>query len=155
MPLHPAENEHERIIPKAEAVALRRQMALAWGVDRHYWWPLTDPRPPHAEGFQEDYFETEFGYVALRRILAEGGVSNVLEFREDGEAYEIKVASFDPCYTGLEGFWTSARFDWILYASHESSITVGGEWLLRAVKAAWPAWEQRLWGASFPERPQD
>jgi len=154
MSLYPAENEHERILPKSEADVLRKRMASAWGVDTGYWWPLSDPRPPHAEGFQDYYFEREFGYAALRRIFAEHGVTSAFEFREDGEAYVVRVATFEPCYTGLEGFWTSDRFDWILYASHESSVTVGGEWLLPAVQAAWPSWKRRVWTSPFDERPQ-
>src|SRR5438552_735667 len=98
---NPAENEHERILPKAEADTLRKRMMSVWGVNRHYWWPLSDPRPPHAEGFQDYYFEEEFGYPALRRILAERGITSVLGFREDGEAYEVGVATFEPCYAGL------------------------------------------------------
>jgi hypothetical protein len=154
MTLYPAENDHERSLPKSEAKDLHKRMAAAWGVDRHYWWPLSDPRPEYAEGFQSYFFEQEFGYATLQRILTEQGITNAFEFREDGEAYEIRVATFEPRYTGLEGFWTSDRFDWILYASHESSITVGGKWLLPAVQAAWPMWERRIWTSPFYERSQ-
>jgi hypothetical protein len=154
MALYPAENEHERILPKSEADILYKRMAATWGVGRHYWWPLSDPRPAHAEGFQDWFFEQEFGYATLRRILTEHGVSSVFEFREDGAAYQVRVATFEPCCTGLEGFWTTDRLDWIIYASHEGSVTVGGEWLLPAVQAAWPSWERRVWTSPFYERPQ-
>ena len=143
----------DKTLPKAEADVLRKRMEAAWGVEQHYWWPLSDPRPAHAEAFQDYFFEREFGYASLRRILAEHGVTSVFEFREDGEAYQVRVESFEPSYA-LEGFWTSDRFDWILYASHESSITVGGEWLLPAVQAAWPSWKQRVWTSPFYERPE-
>jgi len=153
MSLYPAEYEHERVLPKSEADDFRKQMASAWGAEG-YWWPLHGSRPPHAEGFQAHFFEHEFGYAALRHILAEHGVTTALEFRENGKAYEVSIATFEPCYTGLEGFWTSGRFDWILYASHEGSITVAGEWLLPAIKAAWPSWNRRVWTSPFYERPE-
>lgn len=154
MALYPAENEHERILPKSEADSLFLRIASRWGVNGGYWWPLGGSRPPHAEGFQDYFFEQEFGYMAFRRILSEHGVKCVFEFREDGEAYVVSVAKIEPCYTGLEGFWSSDRFDWILYASHEGSVTVGGEWLLPAVQAGWPSWERRVWNSPFYEKPE-
>jgi hypothetical protein len=43
--------------------------------------------------------------------------------------------------------------DWLIYASHESSITVAGDWLLEAVKAEWPEWEQHLYTGWDYKRP--
>src|SRR5688500_1339500 len=114
--------EGVRLLTKSEGDALYKRMAAAWGVDRHYWWPLSEPRPPHAEAFETFRFEQEFGYAALRRILAEHGVSRIVEFSEDDEMYVIDVAAFERrCM--LECIWTSDRCDWIIYVSHEDSIT--------------------------------
>ncbi|MCD6052439.1 MAG: hypothetical protein K0Q55_3857, partial [Verrucomicrobia bacterium] len=46
------------------------------------------------------------------------------------------------------------QFDWIIYASHESSVTIGGEWLLPAIKSAWPNWQNRIWTTPFFEKPE-
>ena len=37
---------------------------------------------------------------------------------------------------------------WIIYASHESSVTVGG-WLLEEMQAIWPSWQERTWTSPF------
>ena len=71
------------------------------------------------------------------------------ELREHGPSYEIELSEFDPSYTGAEGFWSSAELDWLLYASHESSITVGGESLIAAITHAWPEWHQYIWTTPF------
>lgn len=154
MTLYPAENEHERIVPQSEADDLRGRLLSACGGSEGYWWPMSGERPPDAEAFQDYYFDHEFGYDSLRRVLSQHGVTRVFEFREDGKCYEVSTAGFEPRYTGLEGFWATSQFDWIIYASHESSVTVAGRWLLPAVKAAWPVWRLRVWTTPFYERPQ-
>ena len=152
MPLYPAENEHKRVLSESEGDVLYKRMALVWGIKAAYWWPLSEPRPPHAEAFQDYYFENELGYPALRGILAALGSKTIFEFREGGKAYAVSVATFEPRYE-LERFWTSADCDWIIYASHEGSVTVGGERLLPAVKEAWPSWERRVWTMPFFSTP--
>jgi hypothetical protein len=85
----------------------------------------------------------------LHAILAAHKVERVFELREGGGAYEIRLADLDPVYTGDEGFWCSEAMDWVRYASHENSLTVGGEWLIAAVKSAWPEWERHVWTTPF------
>ena len=68
----------------------------------------------------------------------------IWELREHGPEYEQDVSLFEPLYDGAEGYWSSGALDWIAYASHESSVTVGG-WLLEEVKTLWPTWQAHLW----------
>jgi len=44
-----------------------------------------------------------------------------------------------------ETYWSSGELDWLVYSSHEESITFAGRWLVGAVKAAWPTWSERLY----------
>ena len=67
------------------------------------------------------------------------------ELREYGAEYECDVALFEPIYNGAEGYWSSPSLDWIVYASHESSITIGG-WLAEDVKERWHTWRDHPWG---------
>lgn len=46
---------------------------------------------------------------------------------------EIELPELRPSYTGAEGFWTDRTFDWLVYASHESSVTIAGKRLLPAL----------------------
>ncbi len=69
--------------------------------------------------------------------------------------YEIELAHFEAAYDGREGYWTSGEMDWLIYASHESSITVAGEWLLEAVKSVWPEWREHVYTGWDHEPPTD
>jgi len=74
----------------------------------------------------------------------------VWQLCEYGPEHELDVALFEPGYFGPEGVWTSKSQDWIVYASHESSITVGG-WLLEVVREAWPESSRHEWTTPFFE----
>ncbi len=67
----------------------------------------------------------------------------------------LAVSLLEPEYDGREGYWTSEGMDWLLYASHEGSITVAGDWLLEAVKSIWPAWRKHLYTGWDRQPPPD
>jgi len=65
---------------------------------------------------------------------------------ESSAEYEQEISAFRPTYGfNGEGFWCCKQMDWVIYASHENSITFGGEWLINKVKGAWSNWESYLW----------
>jgi len=72
----------------------------------------------------------------------------VWELREYGPEYTMDIELLDPIYNLAEGYWSSEQMDWIIYASHESSITVGG-WMLDEIKEQWPAWSEYVWHGPF------
>jgi hypothetical protein len=94
--------------------------------------------------FKTRAFDEAVAPERLRGALAARGIQRVWELREYGPEYEEAVAMLDPYYNGAEGYWSSGDLDWIIYASHESSVTVGG-WLLQDVKAIWPSWQVHVW----------
>ena len=143
---------HIRELSATEVDRLHERLSQSWQVQERYWYPLFPERPSHVEAFQDHYFETEFGYERLRKILTDRNIGIVYELREDARGFEIPVAELEPYYTGEEGFWLSETLDWLIYASHESSLTIGGEWLVSAVCEAWPSWRQRLWTSPFYSR---
>ena len=94
-----------------------------------------------------------------RELFSENGKWNLenphWELREGHElGYEMDTELLDLCYDGTEGYWTSESMDWLIYASHESSLTVAGEWLVAAIKARWPRWKEHLYTTYDFERPQ-
>ena len=134
-----------RVLGTEEGAILRKNLLLRWGIDKDYWFPLSDePRPARVEAFQDKYFEKEVGEKRIRAILEKHGVGKIWEILEGDVDYEIDVTYLRPQYTGVEGIWFDDDLDWIIYASHERSITIGG-WLLDEVKAIWPNWEERVW----------
>lgn len=73
----------------------------------------------------------------LRAILAGWKVERVIELREYGDCAEIEVATATFQYNGAEGNWVTDG-TWMINASHESSIAIGGAALIAAVRAALP-----------------
>ena len=70
------------------------------------------------------------------------GISRVFEVHAFGPRepdYAIELSIFDPAYFwGGEQYCTAAGVDRVGYASHESSITVGENWLTEMFKEKWP-----------------
>jgi len=89
------------------------------------------------------------GPVLLRDALNRRGISRVFEVHELGRHepdYEIELAIFDPAYRwGGEQYCTAAGVDWVVCATHESSITIGGNWLTKMFKEKWPECAQRTY----------
>jgi len=139
---------YRRVMSDEEVDLIRGKLNQHWNVCRGYWFPLTIDRPENVEAFQDSYFEKEISEGKLRRLLDARGVVKIYEIREHGANYELELSTFEPYYNGAEGFWCDDNYDWVIYASHESSITVGG-WLLSEVKQNWPNWKERVWTTPF------
>jgi len=125
---------------------LWQRLADTWTVGAGYWHPLAEGPRRDVLAFQApDFHQALVAEGRLHTILAGRGVERVFELREGGSAYQIELSDLDPAYTGDEGFWCSDVVDWLLYASYEGSLTVGGKWLISEVKAARPEWERHVW----------
>lgn len=138
---------YRRALSAKESNSIQEKLNSRWEV-KGYWYPLAIEKPDNVEGFQETHFEKEVGAEKLQAILRNYGVEKIYEIREHGANYELELSAFEPYYSGAEGFWCDEKFDWIIYASHESSITIGG-WLLPEIKAIWSNWEERIWTTPF------
>ena len=124
---------HNRVLNKDESERLWEKLRKTWGIGKGYWFPLKeDPIPSHVLAFHTDYFEKIGGAALVRKALSERGVSIVYLLQEFGDPdYEIDLNIFSPAYAdGGEQYSTSQETDWLIYASHESSITVCGQWLI-------------------------
>jgi hypothetical protein len=139
---------YNHVISDEESKRLWQQLRARWNIPEGYWYPLAERSVDHIEAFQDRYFLEFCSSFSLRNLLASRGISRIWELREHGLEYEQGLEIFDPYYDGTEGYWSSGDLDWIIYASHESSITVGG-WLLDEIKKAWPEWHLRIWESPF------
>ena len=90
-------------------------------------------------------------YAKLSRILGDRGIARLFELREWGNGYELDLELASFTYTGAEGFWKSSDPSWMIYASHESSITFGGDWLIESVLLILPEFERYLYKGWDPK----
>ncbi len=138
---------YERTMDRAESEAVWRGLAERWGDSLGY--PLTqgaETRSP-AELIACDAaaFERALPPEQVRALLAAQGVERVWELTETAPDRDLDLGLVGPFGDNSETHWTSESLDWMLYASHENSLTVDGAWLIAAVQARWLAWELHLW----------
>lgn len=143
---------YRRVLIESESLRLWTELQEKWDVQpKKYWYPLMNTTRTDVIVFQEESFDVEFGVTTLKQLLQNNGIQHVWSLTEYGPEYEIDVSVFEPLYyhTGVENFSFSQQADWIIYASHESSITIGGKWLIEQIKANWPNWEYFVWKSPF------
>jgi len=146
-------NSNEKVEPLFYRHSLSQQeISIYWArlVERFdiskgfCWSPIDGIVRPTALIFTVEAFEKAIPPQKLRDILASHGINRVLELRENSEDCWLDLSEFEAYYNMAEGFWSSQSLDWIIYASHESSISIGG-WLSTEIKQAWPDWETGVW----------
>jgi hypothetical protein len=140
---------YRRVLSEKESQHLYQKLKHEWNVDG-YWFPLTTWKSEDTEAFQDKYFEEEFGFEKLQQSLVEIGVEKVFEINEGDINYEMEISVFEPCYgtSGSEGFWFDESFEWLIYVSHESSITFSGS-ILPVVQKNWKNCQERIWTSPF------
>ena len=143
-----------RTLTSDESERLRNELKTRWGFD-DYWYPLDRPDtaepPENAVPFSADPFFSAEVQARLRDVLAGLGVSRLWELREldtDSDC-ELDLELFEPIYTGSEGTWTDNSLDWLVYASHEASVTVAGAQLLPAFQQAFPDWRDWIYAPDW------
>jgi hypothetical protein len=136
---------YRRVLSTAESAHIWASLGSVWGVPvRSYWYPLSETSIADIVAFRADDFREFVPAHGLRRKLVKLSIERVWELREHGPEYSEDVELFDPLYNGAEGFWTASGYPWVIYASHESSITVAGA-LLSEIKRMWPTWQEHRW----------
>lgn len=136
-----------RVLTSEESKSLWSRIKGRWQISEGYWYPLADCLLSDVAAYETEAFEEALPPERLHAILASHGIGRLWELREYGPEYEQDVSLFEPIYNGAEGYWSSGDLEWIVYASHEGSITVGG-WLSQELKRAWPAWPAHVWTGS-------
>ena len=135
-----------RDLSETETLTFLESLSKAWGVTNSYWYPLKPVHRTDVISFNADEFEHKFGFQKLREIIKNSfEIFEIKEWRDIGR--QIKFEEFEPKYDGDgEGFWFPKNMKWIIYSSHENSISFGGDELIQSIKMNWKDWEQHIWG---------
>lgn len=129
-----------RVLGAPERDRLSHDFEARWGV----WYGGYCDRPPR-EGQRHITLHVQWvDAVAgreetLRALLRSHGITRVISLCELGDSREEDLSAATFFYgSGGEAFWFDEGMEWMIYASHESSITFGGEWLVTAVSGTVP-----------------
>ena len=133
-----------RVLSRAERDSVWAKVRDRWQIIEP-WFPLDIDSRADLFTFKAKAFETGVQASTLKEFLTARRIIRLWELREFGADYTESIEWFEPVYyNGAEGFWSSEGFDWFVFASHESSITVGG-WLLDSIRKIWPSWQEHAW----------
>lgn len=146
-----------RLLERRERERLWHRVKMRWQIPHSWeWYPLIGEPDPASNilCLQEEWFSCAVSPETLSELLQERGIGRVWGIKEGvGIVWEVKRQLIEPWYDGLESYWTSDELDWLLYVSHESSITIAGAWLIEAVKRVWPRWQEHQWHTFAYEPP--
>jgi hypothetical protein len=118
---------YRRTLGADESRFWRQLIKDAWGADDGYWYPLGEKTHPSLVALDLDGIDESALQARIGRYLRENAIARVVELREDGVSYELEAGAAVVAYNGAEGFWTSDRSEWIIYCSHEKTMTLGGK----------------------------
>jgi hypothetical protein len=144
-----------RVLNEDERKRLRSELKSSWGIEGGPWFPLKEgPVPANVMTFHDDYFKKMEGLRILREALKTRSIERIFQLHEfelkDEPDYEVELSIFDPAYGGGgEQYSTSEPSDWVVYASHESSIAICGEWLTWVLAQRWPGWKQHTYKGPY------
>jgi hypothetical protein len=145
-----------RVLNEAESKRLWSGLKSSWGIEGGPWFPLKEgPDPANVMTFHDDYFKKMEGLRILREALKARHIERIFQLQEfdlqDEPDYEVDLSIFEPSYGGGGGdqYSTSEPFDWVVYASHESSIAICGDWLTKMFAEEWPEWNAHTYKGPY------
>ncbi|MEJ0060753.1 MAG: hypothetical protein WDM79_14765 [Terricaulis sp.] len=135
-------NPYRRTLSQEELAFAQKTLTERWGITTHYWYPLTESTHPLTAKFPLvavsldkraylpaglEVHDEKALYRKIRSFLDRRGVKRVFEIWEHGESYSLDLSLAAFRYgPGLEGYWFDEASDWLVYCSHESSVTLAG-----------------------------
>lgn len=111
---------YRRVLREAEAETLSAQLEARFG--RWYGGVCDRPCPQPASTYAHDRLPE--GSIERLRALVGARASRVFELNEDLASYELDVTL--AALERSESFTFDATLDWMVYASHEATLTVAG-----------------------------
>jgi hypothetical protein len=127
----------ERRLSESESTSIWLDLMDRWGADGTAWVPISPQIPA---GPVDCYWveDEDASTAELRRLAQDLGHETIFELHEGGPRdpatlprgvpwdAEVSVKDWDPSYVGLERYSTPPSLDWLVYASHEGTLTVAG-----------------------------
>ena len=125
---------------KYKDTVTRKLLAEKFDFHNFYWWPLNETKPADTECFTDEIFCSKLGLSCLVQTIVEMGVNHLHKINEIHEDEIIKTEDIWS-YDGIEVVYCNDNVDWLIYFSHENTVTVSGKKLINALKKNWPEFE--------------
>jgi hypothetical protein len=119
---------------------LWQKLSINFGITGFYWFPLNGENNSIAEYFAEDVFIKQNGLQYLSEILKTYS-TQIYELSEVTDVTPINIEEFLE-YQGNETIYCDENVNWVIYFSHENTVTIAGEDLLKRLKSSWLNWKE-------------
>ena len=106
-----------------------------------FWIPLSGDNEEHTCYFHDDEFDENFGFEKLNKIYNELKTGKIFEFTYPKETKiidELKVSEFN----GNDTFYVDENVDFIIYHTHERTIAIAGDKVIKRIKSEWTEYEK-------------
>lgn len=134
-----------RTLSRTEEEKLWIEVKASWGWKGYYWYPLDGEGGDGLLALSASRFEEAVGERAVKDILVEFGVKNAYRLREFESGFEFNVDDDMPYLYESESVIVDMSYKWIIYSSHEDSITFGGAPLVNELKRKFPVVRELDW----------
>lgn len=124
-----------------EMILFRKQLAVIWNYDGEYWNPLDDKSPKETIFIMKEHL-TDNDSKQIVNFISANSNKRLFEITEDSIDYEIEHDSLD--IDLYETLLTDRTFEWVIYGSHEGTITFGGAFLIEFVKNLFAGRQEKL-----------
>jgi hypothetical protein len=139
-------------LESTKAHFLKERIESSWDITDHYWYPLNECKRSDVLAFDHNIIEeVEEKITDVRHILLKLNYNSVYEMNEDRLVWLIDTNTLVPAMGKYndERFWFSEDMSWIIYVSHEGSITFGGEELLNQIKLKSDDWQSKIFAPEY------
>lgn len=124
--------------------SLRVQIESVWGWSGYYFFPLHSTTRNDVLAFDGNLLEPIFSESEFQRFIESLKPSCIKCWREIGESEILQPKFFEFGYGYSEIVVVEEGFNWLIYWSHEGTITFGGEELITKLKILLPNWSSAL-----------
>ncbi len=137
-------NMDRKSLSTEQANSLLAKIKSVWGWSGYYFYPLHPISRKDVLAFDGSLLEPILPEGCFQKFMEAQCPLNIRCWREVGESEELQFSSFEFGYGYSELVVVNGEFDWLIYWSHENTITFGGEGLIAQLKILLPNWSLAL-----------
>jgi hypothetical protein len=134
-------------VDKENIERLKKILKERWNITADHWFPIDEyDINEEVVYFPQNYFFKDFGLERLKTLISEINESTIYQWNWElinEEFYKIQICEMVE-FNNLEKFYFDENCNWIVYLSHENTITIGGQNLIEKLIQDWENWFKHL-----------
>lgn len=139
---------YRRVLAENEIDYIEEKVKDKWRI-KNFFDPFTGSHREDVIVFKEEFFYDNINFIKLQDALKNLGEEKIYEINiTNPTSYIMDIPAFkmfkhfdEPC---LEGFCCSPKMEWIIYKSHEDTISIDGKVLINEVKMLIDSWKDGI-----------